>query len=549
MTRRRPSGPPARAMTTTPEPPITPGGRLDSWSSRPTRTMPTSVRRGPSRAGSTRARPAGWCAAPAATRAARTPTRIRSSWPPCARPSSAPRPRSSATPGVTFLHGPDGALANDLALREQLVREIRTFQPDAVFATDPDTIFYRGGGINHTDHRAAGIAAVDAVYPAARNPMAFPWLARVGPRTPSRPARLPVLVGAGGHLDRRVGHDRAKDRRPARPRQPDPRPRRAGRSDPIVGGGGGRQDRRGRRRGPSPGGHRRRRGRGSGLSVRHCLSSRSGRTRPHWFQISARPSARRPSIVTISPRVRSPAMPARYSSAATVTSLNRPAVARLVRPVPDPHRVEPGVAQRERHVALRGRSTIEPPAQAVEPEAERRQGLGDVAVLRPRERSPEGVAVGELEVARLDRVGHDRLDQPGQQELPASTRLGIVAGQAGHDGRHRRAIAVEHPEDPRGAAGLERQAERLVLVQPRHRRRLGPGGSRRRRRQRGSRCRGSFVALGDGLAGGQAGGIGVGGADPRRVGVEGQPLERGQDLGRRGVLARRDRRPRHARRC
>ena len=82
--------------------------------------------------------------------------------------------------GVTFLHQPDGALANDLALREQLVREIRTFRPDAVLTNDPDTLFYKGGGINHTDHRAAGIAAVDAVYPAARNPMAFPWLARSG---------------------------------------------------------------------------------------------------------------------------------------------------------------------------------------------------------------------------------------------------------------------------------------------------------------------------------------------------------------------------------
>lgn len=82
--------------------------------------------------------------------------------------------------GVTFLHGPDGALANDLALREQLVREIRTFKPDAVFATDPETLIYKSGGINHTDHRAAGIAAIDAVYPAARNPMAFPWLERSG---------------------------------------------------------------------------------------------------------------------------------------------------------------------------------------------------------------------------------------------------------------------------------------------------------------------------------------------------------------------------------
>jgi len=82
--------------------------------------------------------------------------------------------------GVTFLHQPDGALANDLALREQLVRQIRTFRPDAVLANDPETLFYRDGGINHTDHRVAGFAAVDAVYPAARNPMAFPALARSG---------------------------------------------------------------------------------------------------------------------------------------------------------------------------------------------------------------------------------------------------------------------------------------------------------------------------------------------------------------------------------
>lgn len=82
--------------------------------------------------------------------------------------------------GVSFLHQPDGALANDLALRELLVREVRTFRPDAVLATDPETLFHGDGGVNHTDHRAAGMAAVDAVYPAARNPMAFPSLARSG---------------------------------------------------------------------------------------------------------------------------------------------------------------------------------------------------------------------------------------------------------------------------------------------------------------------------------------------------------------------------------
>jgi LmbE family N-acetylglucosaminyl deacetylase len=82
--------------------------------------------------------------------------------------------------GITFLHMPDGALVNDLVLREHLVREIRTFRPDAVLATDPTVLFYRDGGVNHTDHREAGIAAVDAVYPASRNPMAFPDLARSG---------------------------------------------------------------------------------------------------------------------------------------------------------------------------------------------------------------------------------------------------------------------------------------------------------------------------------------------------------------------------------
>jgi LmbE family N-acetylglucosaminyl deacetylase len=82
--------------------------------------------------------------------------------------------------GVTFLHQPDGALANDLPLRELLVREIRAFRPDAVLCNDPEMVFWSDGGVNHTDHRTAGIAAVDAVYPAARNPMAFPWLVREG---------------------------------------------------------------------------------------------------------------------------------------------------------------------------------------------------------------------------------------------------------------------------------------------------------------------------------------------------------------------------------
>jgi LmbE family N-acetylglucosaminyl deacetylase len=79
--------------------------------------------------------------------------------------------------GVTFLHRPDGALDNDLALREQLVRLIRSFKPDAVLAMDPEVVILDNHYIQHTDHRQAGMAALDAVYPAARNAMAFTHLA------------------------------------------------------------------------------------------------------------------------------------------------------------------------------------------------------------------------------------------------------------------------------------------------------------------------------------------------------------------------------------
>jgi len=114
--------------------------------------------------------------------------------------------------GVTFLHQPDGALANDLPLRELLVREIRAFRPDAVISTDPETVFRKGGrGINHTDHRAAGMAAADAIFPAARNPMSFPGLIREG-LLPHRVRRLylsgsnqpTIRVDIGDSLERKL---------------------------------------------------------------------------------------------------------------------------------------------------------------------------------------------------------------------------------------------------------------------------------------------------------------------------------------------------------
>lgn len=132
--------------------------------------------------------------------------------------------------GVSFLHQPDGALASDLALREQLVREIRTFRPDAVLAVDPETIFYSDGGVNHVDHRTAGLAAVDAVYPAARNGMSFPWLARDGlePHAVRRlllfwSNRPNAVVDTTRTLDRKLSALRAHASQIRHPEQLEPR--------------------------------------------------------------------------------------------------------------------------------------------------------------------------------------------------------------------------------------------------------------------------------------------------------------------------------------
>lgn len=140
--------------------------------------------------------------------------------------------------GVAFLHQPDGALANDLALREQLVREIRAFRPDAVLTVDPETLFYGDGGVNHADHRAAAIAAVDAVYPAARNAMTFPWLARDG-LEPHVVRRIYLFwsnhpsawVDVTATVDRKIGALRAHASQIRHPERLEPRIREWARED------------------------------------------------------------------------------------------------------------------------------------------------------------------------------------------------------------------------------------------------------------------------------------------------------------------------------
>lgn len=88
--------------------------------------------------------------------------------------------RACDTVGVTeltILDHPDGMLVYSLELRRDIARVIREFRPDAVITGNYDIEAY--GGLNQADHRAAGLATVDAVRD-ADNTWVFPELAQAG---------------------------------------------------------------------------------------------------------------------------------------------------------------------------------------------------------------------------------------------------------------------------------------------------------------------------------------------------------------------------------
>jgi LmbE family N-acetylglucosaminyl deacetylase len=86
---------------------------------------------------------------------------------------------AAAVLGVTevhFMDYPDGYLVPDLQLRRDITRVLRTARPDVLVTCDPLTLYFPGNRLNHPDHRAAGQAVLDAVYPAARDYLYFPEL-------------------------------------------------------------------------------------------------------------------------------------------------------------------------------------------------------------------------------------------------------------------------------------------------------------------------------------------------------------------------------------
>lgn len=97
-----------------------------------------------------------------------------------ARIRRAEQEAACAAVGVTsleVLHHPDGVLQPSLALRRDIARAIRAYQPDVVLTGSWEVEFV--AGLNQADHRAAGISTLDAIRD-ADNPWVFPELVAEG---------------------------------------------------------------------------------------------------------------------------------------------------------------------------------------------------------------------------------------------------------------------------------------------------------------------------------------------------------------------------------
>ena len=76
---------------------------------------------------------------------------------------------------VVFLRHPDQSLEDTPKFRKEIVRLIRLYKPEIVATTDP----YRRY-IWHRDHRITGQVTLDAIFPYARDHLAYPDLLEAG---------------------------------------------------------------------------------------------------------------------------------------------------------------------------------------------------------------------------------------------------------------------------------------------------------------------------------------------------------------------------------
>lgn len=95
---------------------------------------------------------------------------------------------------IVFLDLPDGQLEPTLALRREIVRQIRRIRAYRFVCQSPDRVWTPSYAVGrfHPDHLAAATAALAAVYPAAQNSWDFPELLAEG-LLPSKVKELYVM--------------------------------------------------------------------------------------------------------------------------------------------------------------------------------------------------------------------------------------------------------------------------------------------------------------------------------------------------------------------
>src|SRR3989344_5178513 len=81
---------------------------------------------------------------------------------------------------VIFLGLKDGEIENTKYLRREIVKAIRKTKPDIVFSFDPANLAFENPYRSHRDHRQAGEAVFDAIFPASGNEFFFPELLKQG---------------------------------------------------------------------------------------------------------------------------------------------------------------------------------------------------------------------------------------------------------------------------------------------------------------------------------------------------------------------------------
>jgi LmbE family N-acetylglucosaminyl deacetylase len=118
--------------------------------------------------------------------------------------------RSASVVGVSdvlFLGHTDGLIEYGVPLRRDLARALRQLQPDVVITMSFDLTWGEDGPVNHADHRAVGLAVLDACRDAT-NEWVFPELALpraqikdayvvVGPGDPSHFVDVTATIDAG----------------------------------------------------------------------------------------------------------------------------------------------------------------------------------------------------------------------------------------------------------------------------------------------------------------------------------------------------------------